>query len=290
VIRRALISVSDKTGLIELGRFLAGRGVEILSTGGTAKALAEARVPVREVSDHTGFPEIMDVKFTADMEEKLDNVEEGNVNWVELLKSFYSGFSSRLDKAQDTMKSLKRDGIPTDISCDKCKAPMIIKWGKNGEFLSCSRYPECKNAKAFEYDPEGKVKVVEKAPPVIREDIKCDKCSAPMVIKQSRRGEFLACTRYPDCKNAKTFEYDPDGNIKIIEKVEPVVREDIKCEKCGKPMAVRSGRFGKFLGCTGYPKCRNIKGIDEHGNPVDPKQNGKGQGKKKSGGDGALLN
>ncbi len=237
-----------------------------------------------------GFPEIMDVKFTADMEEKLDNVEEGNVNWVELLKSFYQGFSSRLDKAQDTMKSLKRDGIPTDIACDVCGSPMIIKWGRNGEFLSCSRYPECKNAKAFEYDPEGVIKVVEKVPPVIREDIKCDKCSSPMVIKQSRRGEFLACTRYPECKNAKNFEYDTEGNIKIIEKVEPVVREDIKCEKCGKPMAVRSGRFGKFLGCTGYPKCRNIKGIDENGNPVDPKQNGKGQGRKKSGGDQPILN
>ncbi len=237
-----------------------------------------------------GFPEIMDVKFTADMEEKLDNVEEGNVNWVELLKGFYQGFSSRLDKAQDTMKSLKRDGIPTDIACDICGSPMIIKWGRNGEFLSCSRYPECKNAKAFEYDPEGVIKVVEKVPPVIREDIKCDKCASPMVIKQSRRGEFLACTRYPDCKNAKNFEYDPEGNIKIIEKAEPVVREDLKCEKCGKPMAVRSGRFGKFLGCTGYPKCRNIKGIDENGNPVDPKQNGKGQGRKKSGGDQAVIN
>jgi DNA topoisomerase-1 len=237
-----------------------------------------------------GFPEIMDVKFTADMEEKLDNVEEGNVNWVELLKGFYQGFSSRLDKAQDTMKSLKRDGIQTDISCDVCGSHMIIKWGRNGEFLSCSRYPECKNAKAFEYDAESNIKVVEKVPPVIREDIKCDKCSAPMVIKRSRRGEFLACTRYPDCKNAKNFEYDPEGNIKIIEKAEPVIREDVKCEKCGKPMAVRSGRFGKFLGCTGYPKCRNIKGLDEHGNPVDPKQNGKGQGRKKAGGDQAHLN
>jgi len=237
-----------------------------------------------------GFPEIMDVKFTADMEEKLDSVEEGNINWVELLKGFYKGFSSRLDKAQDTMKSLKRDGIPTDITCDVCGSHMIVKWGRNGEFLSCSRYPECKNAKAFEYDPDGVIKVVEKAPPVIREDIKCDKCSSPMVIKSSRRGEFLACTRYPDCKNAKNFEYDTEGNIKIIEKVEPVLREDLKCEKCGKPMAVRSGKFGKFLGCTGYPKCRNIKGIDENGNPVDPKQNGKGQGRKKAGGDQAILN
>jgi DNA topoisomerase-1 len=223
-----------------------------------------------------GFPEIMDVQFTADMEEKLDDVEDGNVNWVELLRGFYDGFADRLDKAQESMK-----GVETNITCDNCSAPMIIKWGKNGEFLSCSRYPDCKNAKAFEYDSEGNIKIVERTAPVLREDIGCDKCSAPMVIKQSRRGEFLACSRYPDCKNAKAFEYDPDGNIKIIEREEPLVREDIKCEKCGKPMAERKGRFGKFVGCTGYPKCRNIKNIDEHGNIVESKFSGKTRGNKK---------
>ena len=222
-----------------------------------------------------GFPEIMDVQFTADMEEKLDDVEDGNVNWVELLRGFYDGFADRLDKAQESMK-----GVETNITCDNCSAPMIIKWGKNGEFLSCSRYPDCKNAKAFEYDSEGNIKIVERAAPVLREDIGCDKCSAPMVIKQSRRGEFLACSRYPDCKNTKAFEYDPDGNIKIIEKEEPLVREDIKCEKCGKPMVERKGRFGKFVGCTGYPKCRNIKNIDEHGNIIESKLSGKTRGNK----------
>lgn len=237
-----------------------------------------------------GFPEIMDVQFTADMEEKLDNVEGGNINWVELLKGFYEDFSDRLDKAQDSMKSLKKDGIPTEIDCDKCGAKMIIKWGKKGEFLSCSKYPECKNAKAFEYDSDGNVKVIEREEPVLREDIKCDKCSAPMAIKRSRRGEFLACSRYPDCKNAKAFELDPEGNIKVIEKAEPEIREDIKCEKCGKPMAVRKGRFGKFLGCTGYPRCRNIKGIDEKGNVVEEKQNGKAGGGKKDGEESAALN
>src|SRR5690606_7839524 len=104
----------------------------------------------------------------------------------------------------------------------------------------------------------------------------------PMLIKRSRRGEFLACSGYPDCKNAKAFELDPDGNIKIIEKEEPVLREDIKCEKCGKPMAERKGRYGRFLGCTGYPKCRNIKGLDENGNPVEAKAAGKSGGKKKT--------
>lgn len=224
-----------------------------------------------------GFPEIMDVQFTAEMEEKLDDVEDGNINWVELLKAFYSGFSDRLENAQESMK-----GVETNITCDNCNAPMIIKWGRGGEFLSCSKYPECKNAKAFEYDKEGKIVIVERAAPQLREDLPCDKCSAPMVIKQSRRGEFLACSRYPECKNAKAFERDPDGNIKVIEKEEPVIREDIKCEKCGKPMAERKGRYGKFVGCTGYPKCRNIKNIDEQGNIVASKPGGKGRGGKKS--------
>lgn len=228
-----------------------------------------------------GFPEIMDVQFTAEMEEKLDDVEEGSVNWVELLKKFYDGFSTRLEGADDSMKSLRKDGIPTDIECDLCHSNMIIKWGRNGEFLSCSRYPECKNAKAFEYDQEGKIKIIERAEPELREDIKCEKCSRPMVIKTGRRGEFLACSGYPECKNAKAFELDPEGNIKVIEKEEPEIREDIKCEKCGKPMAVRKGRYGKFLGCTGYPRCRNIKNIDENGNIIEGKQNPKSKGAKK---------
>ncbi len=223
-----------------------------------------------------GFPEVMDIQFTAEMEEKLDDVEDGNINWVELLKSFYDGFSDRLEKAQESMK-----GVETNIACDNCSAPMIVKWGKGGEFLSCSKYPECKNAKAFEYDKEGKIVIVERAAPVVREDLPCDKCSAPMVIKQSRRGEFLACSRYPECKNAKAFEYDPDGNLKVIEKEEPIIREDLKCEKCGKPMAERKGRYGKFVGCTGYPKCRNIKNIDEKGNIVESKPGAKGRGAKK---------
>lgn len=225
-----------------------------------------------------GFPEIMDVQFTADMEGKLDDVEDGNINWVELLKGFYSGFSDRLDNAQESMK-----GVETNIGCDNCSAPMIIKWGRGGEFLSCSTYPECKSAKAFEYDKEGKIVIIERTAPELREDLPCDKCGAPMVIKQSRRGEFLACSKYPDCKNAKAFELDPDGNIKVIEKEEPIIREDIKCEKCGKPMAERKGRYGKFVGCTGYPKCRNIKNIDENGNIVAAKPKGKaGKGKKDS--------
>lgn len=169
-----------------------------------------------------GFPEIMDVKFTAEMEEKLDSVEEGNINWVDLLQGFYTGFSKRLDLAEETIKNLKVDGIPTDISCEKCHSPMIVKWGRRGEFLSCSKYPDCKNAKPFEYDENGKIKIKEKVIPEIREDIKCEKCGKPMVVRQSRYGKFLGCSGYPECKTivklnkegepVKESSKDKDGN------------------------------------------------------------------------------
>jgi len=163
-----------------------------------------------------GFPEIMDVQFTAEMEEKLDSVEEGNVYWVDLLQGFYTGFSKRLDQAEDTLKSLKVDGIPTDISCEQCNSPMIVKWGKRGEFLSCSRYPDCKNAKPFEYDENGKIKIKEKVEPEIREDIKCQNCGKPMVVRQSRYGKFLGCSGYPECKTI----------VKLNKEGEPLIKEN----------------------------------------------------------------
>lgn len=155
-----------------------------------------------------GFPEIMDIEFTAEMEEKLDKVEEGNVNWVKLLSGFYEGFSKRLDSAEESLKSLKRKGIPTDIECSECGAPMIVKWGRRGEFLSCSKYPDCKNAKPLMYDEDGKVKIKEKVAPEIREDVVCDKCGKPMAVRQSRYGKFLGCTGYPECKSVKRLNKD----------------------------------------------------------------------------------
>ncbi|NIP38611.1 MAG: type I DNA topoisomerase [Candidatus Dadabacteria bacterium] len=152
-----------------------------------------------------GFPEILDVKFTADMEDKLDKVEEGDINWVELMKNFYKGFSERLSVADEKMRSLRRDGVPAGIDCNECGAPMIIKWGKRGEFLSCSKYPECKNAKPFHYDEDGNVKVVERVEPEVS-DIECDKCGKPMVIRQSRYGKFYGCSGYPECKNIKRMQ------------------------------------------------------------------------------------
>jgi len=171
------------------------------------------------------FPEIMDIQFTADMEEKLDGVEEGNANWIELLSGFYKGFSSRLEKAESSMKSLRREGVATDIKCDLCGFPMLIKWGKRGEFLSCSKYPDCKNAKKFVYGSDGEIKVLEKAVPEIRHDIICDLCGKPMAVRSSRYGKFLGCTGYPQCKNIKKI----DGTSK--DEREWVTKEPLKDQK-----------------------------------------------------------
>jgi DNA topoisomerase-1 len=152
------------------------------------------------------FPDVMDAQFTAEMEDKLDEVEEGNVNWVELLKGFYKEFSTRLSQAESSMRSLRHEGVPTEIECQECGAQMIIKWGKRGEFLSCSRYPECKNAKQFEYGDDGEIRIKERTEPEIRYDVLCDLCGRPMVIRTSRYGKFLGCSGFPECRGIKRIQ------------------------------------------------------------------------------------
>ncbi len=146
------------------------------------------------------------------------------------------------------------------IPCDKCGKPMVIRAGRRGEFLACTGYPDCKNAMSFKRDEAGKIIPIPRAPqpelPAV--DIPCDKCGKPMAVKMSRRGPFLACTGYPKCKNAQPL---PD-NLKsqMPQPPAPEPTNEI-CERCGKPMLKRQGRFGPFLGCSGYPKCKNIKKI-----------------------------
>ena len=213
-----------------------------------------------------GFPGIMNEEFTAQMENDLDRVEEGEVHWVELLRGFYDGFSKSVTRAEEEIEGRKLE-IPTDIECDKCGAKMVIREGRYGQFLSCSEYPECKNAKDFTRAENGDIVVGKKADPETPTDIECDKCGAPMVIKEGRYGQFLSCSRYPDCKNPKEFTRE-EGRIVVKKKEAPQVREDIKCVKCGKPMVVRNSRRGRFLGCSGYPKCRSTLNLDKDGNVV----------------------
>jgi len=181
------------------------------------------------------FPRELDVAFTAGMEEKLDEIEDGGVAWQSVLADFWSTFKEDLDKAEVLMRDVKRQEIPTDVACEKCGKMMVIKWGRNGEFLACPGYPECRNTMNFRREGDAVVPVKEEE---VLTDEKCPECGAPMVMKRGRFGRFFACTRYPECKGTKSI---PLG---------------VPCPKCGSDLSERRSRRGKtFYGCTAYPKC-----------------------------------
>ena len=182
-----------------------------------------------------GFPNIVDVEFTAKMEEQLDTIADGKVAWVKTLGQFYSPFQIALEEAPDKMyEARKAMEEESDEKCEKCGSNMIVKWGRYGRFLGCANYPECKNIKSLSTDDTP-------APEPEETDTACDKCGEPMVIRVSRAGsKFLSCSAYPKCKNAKPI---PMG---------------IDCPEsdCDGYLGERRSRRGKvFYGCSNYPKC-----------------------------------
>jgi DNA topoisomerase-1 len=195
------------------------------------------------------FPDIFDVNFTAAMEEKLDSIEEGAVDWKTILKDFYGPFHDDFEKALKSMKNLKKDGLPTDIRCEECGETMAIKVGRMGPFLSCSAFPKCKASKPYKRDEKGKVIVVE------NEDSGqvCDKCGKPMIYKEGRYGRFLACSGYPECRQTRPIP-GVDGQAKPREPV----KLGIPCpsKACSGELVERRTRKGKFFyGCSSYPRC-----------------------------------
>ncbi|HYZ90213.1 MAG TPA: type I DNA topoisomerase, partial [Myxococcales bacterium] len=181
------------------------------------------------------FPKVLDVQFTAHMEEELDDVEEGKMEWVKVLDEFYQPFKKSLRAAEKGMRDVKREEQPTDLVCEKCGSPMVIKWGRMGRFLACSGYPDCKNTKDF-VEKDGKIEVVEDLPT----DENCPTCGKPMVNKRGRFGRFLACSDYPNCKTTR-----------------PITLKGVPCPDCGGGLAERRTRFGKsFYGCVNYPNCK----------------------------------
>jgi DNA topoisomerase-1 len=182
------------------------------------------------------------------MEDQLDLIEEGQAERVKTLSEFYEPFQETVSRARERMREVKREGIATDIVCERCGKPMAIKWGKSGEFLACSGYPECTNTRDFTRDEKGTIQPVER---VETQEV-CDKCGRPMTVKRSRFGEFLACTGYPECKNTKPVApaaVEPGGPTEV-------------CEKCGGELVTKRSRFGgRFLACTNYPKCKNTRAI-----------------------------
>lgn len=205
----------------------------------------------------TSFADIIDEKYTARLEEELDEIEAGKVDWIDAMREFNEKFVLDLERAGKEMVEVKRTGVETDEKCENCGAPMAIKFGRFGEFLACTNYPDCKTTKevakgdAAEAEAEG-------------EQIICDKCGKPMQLKRSRFGQFFACTGYPDCKNTK----DPR-----LMKANIPTEPQPPCENCGKEMVLKSGRYGPFYSCSGYPECKTIRKLNG-GKSTPPKPTG----------------
>ncbi len=170
-----------------------------------------------QLSEH--FQALMDVSFTANMENLLDAVAAGKEDWVKLLNDFGGDFYPTLDKARTEMARSQQE---TNIKCENCGKPMAIKFGKTGEFLGCTGFPTCRTIKNFTRDEQGNIQIVEREKPE-ETGVKCEKCGRPMAIKQSRRGEFLGCTGYPDCKSIVNFKRDENGKIQVVESEKPEV-------------------------------------------------------------------
>ncbi len=180
------------------------------------------------------FASVVDIGFTAQMENELDDVEEGRRNWVAALHDFYGPFAKTLEAAKINMRDIKRQELPTEHICPKCGKEMVIKWGRHGEFLACTGYPECKTTADFKREG-AKVVVAEEE----TTDAVCPQCGSPMVIKRGRFGRFLACSKYPECKTTKGI---PIG---------------VKCPQDGGDLVEKRSRRGKvFYSCENYPQCK----------------------------------
>lgn len=175
--------------------------------------------------------ELFNVKFTAQMEDKLDLIESGDREAYDVIKEFYEPFNESIGKLNKKRSEIKKmiEEV-TEIKCDKCGSPMLIKWSKNGKFYACSSFPKCKNTKPIN-EPEAPKET----------EYKCEKCGSKMLVKKGRYGEFLACSNYPTCKNTK-----------------PVPVAKCPNKGCNGDIVLRRGKKGGFYGCTNYPECNFI--------------------------------
>jgi len=197
------------------------------------------------------FPEIMDVGYTRDMEDQLDKIEDEHLDWIDMLSRFYGPFTERLEQAHENLQHAKAEvsPAPEEYRCKKCGSSLVYRFGKNGRFLSCSTYPDCDFA--CPCDREGR--------PMSDTfvDVKCPITGRPMVKKNGRFGPFLA-TVLEDGEDAKEtgiiLNIDKKGFVTAPSI--PPLETDIPCDKCERPLNLRSGIKGPWLGCSGFPKCR----------------------------------
>ncbi len=195
-----------------------------------------------------GFPEIMEVGYTRELEKDLDRIEDEHTDWIELLNRFYGPFKQKLERAYEDLTHAKAETqpAPKEYTCDKCEASLVYRFGKNGRFLSCSRYPDCDFA--VPCDREGKPQ------PIQHSNVACHKCGSPMIKRTGRFGPFYGCSSYPEC----------DGILKADKKTgqplapqPPALETDLPCAKCEDAhLVLRNGARGPWLSCSRYPKCR----------------------------------
>jgi DNA topoisomerase-1 len=194
------------------------------------------------------FPDILNVDFTARMEDDLDKIKEGDIDAVSVLETFYDSFKKELDRAAKEMHSVKGNGLAVDLNCPSCGHPLIIKVGKSGPFLACSGYPTCNFTRNYTRNETGQIEIEQPAPDQPTDEI-CEKCGSPMVQKQGRFGPFLACSSYPACKHTRSLKQ------KGTQKPEST---GVNCPQkgCdGEIVAKRSKRGRLFYGCNRYPSC-----------------------------------
>ncbi|MFA5184781.1 MAG: type I DNA topoisomerase [Patescibacteria group bacterium] len=196
------------------------------------------------------FPQIVDYKFTAGLEDDLDLIAKGDKAWQPVISEFYQGFHNNLQHKYEEIN--KKDIMPEETSneiCDKCGAAMIVKTGRYGKFLACSAFPDCRNIKKMagegsdyvKKEPDAKTLELEKK---YAGEV-CDKCGSPMKVRTGKYGPFLACSAYPKCKNIKNIAQPGDG-------------QEVACPLCGDGKIVKKfSRRGAFWACSNYPKCKN---------------------------------
>jgi DNA topoisomerase-1 len=192
------------------------------------------------------FPDIVDYGFTAGMEEMLDEVENGKKTMLDVLKTFYADFSDELEKAEKSIEknNYKLSPEETDIICEKCGSRMVVKSGRFGRFAACPNYPACRNTKPIDKNGnliEKNAENKSESPVPAPDDIKCDLCGGPMVIRRGRYGNFYACANYPDCRGTK-----------------PITKDlNIPCPLCGSKILIKHGRKKSvFYSCEKYPECK----------------------------------
>ena len=203
------------------------------------------------------FPYIFDTKYTAKLEEELDDIEDGKEKWTDLLNGFYGYFVEELAEAGENMEDIKRMEKPTDQICDVCGSPLVLKWGKFGSFYACSAYDKKKPGSCtftkenFEGKPNLALSGGEEAE---QQEEYCENCGRVMVLRNGPWGPYMACPGYnedPPCKTVRRL------NQKQQQK--PPQPLDEKCPKCGEQLVLRNGQYGEFVSCSGYPKCKYIK-------------------------------